>query len=109
MLPMTDNIRVNANSKDLIAVAAVWKSPELLRLLLLTAFALLVAAPFVSFFMTNAEKSNVKMREFQALVQKCQASTFNKYGYDLPVTQASAVNLNCKRWANTQVRVYANL
>jgi hypothetical protein len=106
---MTDNIRVNANSKDLIAVAAVWKSPELLRLLLLTAFALLVAAPFVSFFMTNAEKSNVKMREFQALVQKCQASTFNKYGYDLPVTQASAVNLNCKRWANAQVRVYANL
>jgi hypothetical protein len=106
---MSDNIRVSADSKHLIAVAAVWKSPELLRLLLLTAFALLVAAPFGSFFMANAEKSNTKMREFQALVQKCEAATFDKYGYDLPVTQASAVGLNCKRWANAQVRVYANL
>jgi hypothetical protein len=106
---MSDNIRVNADSKHLIAVAAVWKSPELLRLLLFTAFALLVVAPFCSFFMANAEKDNIKMREFQALVQKCQAATFDKYGYDLSVTQASAVGLNCKRWANAQVRVYANL
>jgi cell division FtsZ-interacting protein ZapD len=33
MLYMPDTIRVNADTKHLIAIAAIWKSPDLLRLL----------------------------------------------------------------------------
>lgn len=106
---MPENIRVNADTKHLIAVAAIWKSPELLKLLLLVGSVLFIVLPFCSYFMANAEKANAKMREFEALVQKCELTTLNKYGYDLSVTQSSAVNLNCQRWANARVRIYSNL
>lgn len=106
---MPNNVRVNADTKHLIAAAVIWKSPDLLRLLLLTGFVSLVVLPFCSYFMANSEKQNVKMREFQSLVQNCELVTFDKYGYGLSPVQSGAVNQQCKRWANARVRIYENI
>jgi hypothetical protein len=109
VLYMPDNIRVNADTKHLIAAAAIWKSPDLLRLLFMVGFVLLIVLPFCSYFMANSEKQNVKMREFQSLVQNCKKVTFDKYGYGLSPVQSGAVNQHCKRWANARVRIYENV
>lgn len=106
---MTNNIKVNADTKHLIAVAAIWKSPELVKLWAIGAFFLFFVMPFLGMVHKNIQEDGAQMQQFQEKVKECQSSMYQRIGYSVPVTQASEINLVCRRWANTQIPLYENI
>jgi len=101
---MDSKIDIRLNSRDLIGVAAVWKSPELLKIILIPVIAIWLGSSLIAYVQGNVSRMNAKSEAYSTYVRKCTSMYFQKYGE--PDTQAI---LFCKRWANTKVRMYDNI
>jgi len=102
---MTSNLDLKVNGKHIIGAAAVWKSPELLKIVIGNVWKIVLLLMLFSFFNSWAEKEKkynetyaAKKQGFERLVQKCKVSQMEKHGrYD---------TVACKKWANAYYPVY---
>jgi hypothetical protein len=102
---MSSNLNLDLNGKHVVGAAAVWKSPELLNIVIgnvwkIVLFMTLMGGinAWVQDQKNSLETSAVKRQGFERLVQKCKVGQLQKYGrYD---------SLSCKKWANAYYPVY---
>jgi hypothetical protein len=97
---MSPRISVKADTIHLLGVAAIWKSPQLLFLVLMTVFSVW----FINFVLDNQTKFTAKQTQFIELVTQCKKEAYEKYGYD-----AQGVPRGCRAWANARVGLYENI
>lgn len=99
---MRPTVRVNADTKHLVAIAAIWRSPSLILLGVALLTALVYVPPVLTTVRRNAQEvaaiENQRERRFRA----CLRNAYQKVGYSLPQTEQYArVYTPCRRWANS--------
>lgn len=101
---MDPKIDIRLNSRDLIGVAAVWKAPEVITLVVITSIVVGLGSSFLSFVQGNMRKEHALSASYNGYVQGCMSMYFKMYGEP----DKDALRF-CEKWANTKVRRYENI
>jgi hypothetical protein len=97
---MTNNTNINLDSKHVVQAVAVYAGAKLVPFFV----ALFVFPVFLLIgfnVLLRLDPTTNKMREFNEVVDQCVQDNYYKFG-ESRLTQ-------CKRFANSRFRVYANL
>ena len=105
-MPANLDLNLDVKGKHIVGTAAVWRSPDLLHVILSNGFkfTLLMVVlhgcnSVVSSFSENVEKQNKTKAGYERMLKKCQLVQLEKYGnYD---------HTGCHKWANAKYRAYA--
>lgn len=97
---MTNDIKINLDSKHAVQAVAVQAGAKLIPFFV-TLFAFPVFALVVLNVLLRLDPTTGKMRQFNELVDQCVKTNYDMYG-ESRLSQ-------CKRFANSRYRVYANL